>query len=47
MKIPAVLPGPSDIIKEGLIVVAGAMLAALIMSKWPWGRAYIKAAWKD
>lgn len=47
MKIPAVVPGPSAIVREGFIVVAGALVAALIMSNWAWGRAYIKAAWKD
>jgi hypothetical protein len=45
MRIPAVIPIPAQIGREALIVVAGALLAAFIMSNWPAGKAYVKKAW--
>ena len=45
MKLPAVLPTPTQIGREALIVMGGALLAALLMSMWPAGKAYIKKAW--
>lgn len=41
------IPTPAEFGREALIVVGGALIAAFIMSHWTWGRAYIKAAWKD
>lgn len=45
MKLPNFLPTPAEIGREAIIVVAGALLAALLMSQWPSGKAWIKAAW--
>lgn len=39
------MPSPAEIARETLIVMAGALLAAFLMSKWPAGRAYIRDAW--
>lgn len=45
MKIPAVIPKPAEVGREALIVIGGALLAALIMSQLPSVKAYIKNAW--
>jgi len=45
VKLPAIVPTPAEIGREALIVMGGALLAALIMSNWPAGKAYIKQAW--
>ncbi len=45
MSLPAIIPTPVQIGREALIVVAGALLAAFLMSNWPSGKAYIKKAW--
>jgi len=45
MKFAAAIPTPPEIVRETLIVVAGALLAAWLMSNWPAGRQYIKDAW--
>lgn len=47
MKLPAVIPGPAEVGREVLIVVGGALLAALIMAHWPWARKYIRDAWNQ
>lgn len=45
MKLPAIIPTPAQIGREALIVMGGALLAALLMSQWPAGKAFIKKAW--
>lgn len=45
MKLPEFIPGPAAIAREAIIVMAGALVAAFIMSQWPAGRDYIKRAW--
>lgn len=46
MTLAAYLPTPALITRETLTVLCGALLAAFILSQWPAGRAYIKAAWQ-
>ncbi len=46
MAAPKWLPGPNEIGREALILIAGALLAAVVMHHWPAGRAYVKAAWQ-
>jgi len=46
MKMPAIIPSPTDIGREVLIVVGGALIAALLISNWPWARKYIRDAWQ-
>jgi hypothetical protein len=45
MSLKAILPKPVDIGREALIVVGGAILAALIVSQLPSLQAWIKAQW--
>jgi hypothetical protein len=45
MKLPAFVPGLEDVGREALIVIGGALLAALVMSRMPRVKAYIKQAW--
>ena len=45
MKIHHVIPGPSEVGREVLIVMGGALIAAFLISNWPWGRKYIRDAW--
>lgn len=45
MKIPAIIPSPNDLGREVLIVVGGAIIAAFLISQWPWARKYIRDAW--
>lgn len=45
MKIPAIIPSPMEVGREVLIVVGGALIAALLISNWPWARKYIRDAW--
>lgn len=47
MKIPAFIPGPFEIGREALIVVGGALLAALIVGQFPSLKDWIKAQWLD
>ncbi|MCZ2495720.1 hypothetical protein GN316_03015 [Xylophilus sp. Kf1] len=47
IKIPAFVPGPVDIVREAMIVIGGAILAALIISNVPPLRDWIKAQWQD
>ena len=42
MKLPAVIPKPVDIGREALIVIGGAILAALILSQLPGLRQWIR-----
>ena len=45
MKIPSFLPAPADIGREAIIVIAGALVAALIIGQLPAVREWIKAQW--
>lgn len=47
MTIKAFIPAPSAIGREALIVVGGALVAALIIGNLPAVRAWIKAQWAD
>lgn len=47
MKTPAVLPKPAEIGREALIVIGGAILAALIIGQLPGVKAWIKEQWSD
>jgi hypothetical protein len=47
MKIPAVIPKPFEIGREALIVLGGALLAALIVGQFPQLRTWIKDQWLD
>ena len=40
------MPRASDVIREAVIVVAGAFLAAWIMRQWPAGKQWIKDSWQ-
>ena len=46
MTVKAFLPTVPEIGREALILIAGALIAAAVMNRWPAGRAYIKAAWQ-
>lgn len=45
MKKPSFIPKPAEIGREALIVVGGALLAALIIGQVPALRDWIKAQW--
>lgn len=45
MKTPNFIPTPAEISRETLIVLAGAVLAALIVGNTPALRDWIKAQW--
>jgi Flp pilus assembly pilin Flp len=47
MKTPSFVPSPAAIAKEGLIVLGGALVAALIIGQLPGVKAWIKAQWGD
>jgi hypothetical protein len=47
VKAPAIIPKPAEIGREALIVLGGALLAALIIGQLPGVRAWIKAQWAD
>jgi len=47
MSVKAFIPSPAEIGRETIILICGALLAALIMSQWPAGRAYIRSAWGE
>lgn len=40
------IPTAPEVIREALIVIAGAALAALVMSQLPGVKAWIKKAWE-
>lgn len=46
MKAPRILPSVPEVGREAIIVIAGALLAALIMSQFPAVRAWIKKQWE-
>lgn len=45
MKVSSVLPPPAAIAREGLIVLGGALLAALIIGQLPAVRDWINRQW--
>lgn len=47
MKLPAIIPKPIEIGREAIIVVGGALLAALIVGQFPQLRNWIKEQWLD
>lgn len=47
MKTPAWVPSAPEVVREALIVVAGAVLAALIVGYAPELKAWIKRQWAD
>lgn len=44
---PAFLPTLPEIGRETLILICGALLAAVIMKQWPAGRDFIRSAWGE
>lgn len=47
MNIPKFIPGPSELGREALIVLGGAIIAAAIVGNIPALRDWIKAQWQD
>ena len=47
MKLAAILPKPLDIGREALIVIGGAIVAAVIISQLPGLQAWIKKQWNN
>lgn len=47
MQISAIIPKAPEIAREALIVIAGAVLAALIVGQFPSLRQWIKDQWLD
>ncbi|MCM3565918.1 hypothetical protein [Hydrogenophaga intermedia] len=47
MKAAAIIPKPTEIGREALIVIGGAIVAALVMSQLPGLRAWIARQWGD
>lgn len=45
MKLPAFVPKPPELAREALIVLGGAILAALVIGQVPALREWIKAQW--
>lgn len=45
MKAPAFVPKPAEIGREAIIVMGGALLAALVIGQLPGLRAWIKKQW--
>jgi len=45
MKASSIIPAPASIAKEALLVIGGALLAALIMSQLPTVRAWVNEQW--
>lgn len=45
MKIKSVIPKPAEVGREALIVIGGAILAALIIGSMPGVRQWIKKQW--
>jgi hypothetical protein len=42
-----ILPTVNDVVKEGLIVLGGAILAAVVIGQLPTLRDWIKSQWAD
>lgn len=47
MNVKAFIPSPAEVGRETIILICGALLAALIMSQWPAGRTFIRNAWGE
>jgi hypothetical protein len=47
MKLSKIVPGPAEISREALIVIGGALLAALVIGQLPGVRDWIKAQWGE
>lgn len=47
LHIPGFVPGPGEIAREALIVIGGAILAAIIVGNIPPLRDWIKSQWQD
>lgn len=47
MTVKAMIPTLPELGRETIILIGGALIAAYLMHHWPWGRAYVRAAWKD
>ena len=45
MKVRAVIPKPAEVGREALIVIAGAIIAALIIGQLPGVKSWIKRQW--
>jgi hypothetical protein len=45
MQIKKIIPSPVDITREAVIVIAGALLAALVVGALPGVREWIKKQW--
>ena len=45
MNLPAFIPAPAAIGREAIQVLAGALIAAFIVTQIPALKAYVKAAW--
>lgn len=45
MSLKAAIPKPAEIGREALIVIAGALLAALVIGRLPQVREWIKTQW--
>lgn len=46
MKVAAIVPKPVEIGREALIVIGGALLAALVIGQLPAVKAWIKRQWE-
>lgn len=47
MNIKALIPSPTEIGREAVILICGALLAAFLMRQLPAGRDYIRSAWGE
>lgn len=47
MKVPKFVPSVPEVAREALIVIGGAVLAALVISQVPGLRAWISKQWGD
>ena len=47
MTTPRFLPHPAEVTREALIVMGGAIIAALVIGQLPSVRQWIKAQWSD
>lgn len=47
MNLRSFIPGPAEIGREAIILICGALLAALIMRQWPAGKTFIRDAWGE
>lgn len=45
MSLKNIIPAPADVGKEAIIVIAGALVAALVIGQLPGLRDWIKAQW--